>query len=250
MCRDSDLQGVRKTYLVTNKEGFQRNSEVNTVKSKTRQAFYDFLTEQGFIKDSQQQARKANIFTNEFARRLDKLLQQREFKFLNPFNDLGIRTVVPQTEGNIAVSQVDSGQEVIFKTKRRIHNPTGGGIWDTIGDEGEKNGFVRDVEGTQLGKDVETKAKGLFISELSSPDYQREGWVDYGLGAVVYNVAHPFAKNLDGRSGIAGYYNMARVVISSLIKEGNEKQSMDAKKGLQIFEQLYHSMLQSNTATE
>jgi len=43
---------------------------------------------------------------------------------------------------------------------------------------------------------------------------------------------------------------MARVVISTLIKEGNEKQPMDAKKGLQIFEQLYHSMLQSNTATE
>jgi hypothetical protein len=74
--------------------------------------------------------------------------------------------------------------------------------------------------------------------------------VDYGLGAVVYNLAHPFAKNLDVRSGIAGYYNMARVVISTLIKEGNEKQPMDAKEGLDIFEELYHDMLQSTTATE
>jgi hypothetical protein len=74
--------------------------------------------------------------------------------------------------------------------------------------------------------------------------------LDSGLGAVVYNVAHPFAKNLDVRSGIAGYYNMARVLISTLIKEGNEKQPMDAKKGLQIFEELYHDMLQSTTATE
>jgi len=82
------------------------------------------------------------------------------------FLPMPFRTVVLQAEGNTAVSQVDSGQEVIFKTKWRIHNPTGGGIWDTIGDEGEKNGFVRDVEGTQLGKDLETKAKGLFISEL------------------------------------------------------------------------------------
>jgi hypothetical protein len=38
------------------------------------------------------------------------------------------------------------------------------------------------------------------------------------------------AKNLDVGSGIAGYYNMVRDVISTLIKEGNEKQPMDAKK--------------------
>jgi hypothetical protein len=57
-------------------------------------------------------------------------------------------------------------------------------------------------------------------------------------------------ENPEVQSGIAGYYNMARVVISSLIREGNEKQPMDAKKGLQIFEELYHDMLQSTTATE
>jgi hypothetical protein len=88
------------------------------------------------------------------------------------------------------------------------------------------------------------------LSEISSPNDRREGWVDYGLGKVVYNVAHPFAKNLDVRSGIAGYYNMARAVIAALIKEANEKQSMDAKEGLDIFEELYHDMLHSTTATE
>jgi|GEM_PF-1386147 hypothetical protein len=43
---------------------------------------------------------------------------------------------------------------------------------------------------------------------------------------------------------------MARVVISTLIKERNEKQPMDAKNGLLIFEELYHGMLQSTTAAE
>jgi hypothetical protein len=86
--------------------------------------------------------------------------------------------VVLQTDGNVAVSQVESGQEVIFKTKWRDNKPTGGvGIWDTIGDESENNGFVRDDEGTQLGKDVETKARELFISKLSFPNDPREGWV-------------------------------------------------------------------------
>jgi hypothetical protein len=47
--------------------------------------------------------------------------------------------------------------------------------------------------------------EGAFISEISSPNDRREGWVDYELGRVVNNVAHPFAKNLDVRSGIAVY---------------------------------------------
>jgi hypothetical protein len=155
---------VLSKYLAINKEEFKKDSEVNVVKTKVRKEFYDFLKDKGFIKDSQQQAEKADLFTNEFARRLDKLLQQKEFKFLNPFNDLRIRTVVLQTDGNVAVSQVDSGQQVIFKTKRRNNNPRGGGgIWPTGGDESESNGFVRDDVGAQLGKNVETKAKGLFI---------------------------------------------------------------------------------------
>jgi hypothetical protein len=64
-----------------------------------------------------------------------KLQQQKEFKFLNPFSDLRIRTVVLQTDGDVAVSQEENGQ-VIFKTRRIDNKPTGGGrIWDTIGDE-------------------------------------------------------------------------------------------------------------------
>lgn len=162
---------VLAKYLLGNKEEFQKNHEVNNVKQKIEKAFYDFLTDKGFIKDSQQQAQKADIFTNEFARRLDKLLQHKEFKFLNPFNDLRIRTVVLQTDDNVAVSQVQNGQEVIFKAERRDNKvAVGGRIWDTVGDESENNGFVRDDEGKQLGKDVETMAKGSSISKLSFPD--------------------------------------------------------------------------------
>ena len=222
---------IRENYLLGNKQEFQRHHEVNNVKQKIEKEFYDFLANKGFIRDSQQQTEKADIFTNEFARRLDKLLQQKEFKFLNPFNDLRIRTVVLQTDGNVAVSQEENGQEVIFKTRRIDNKPTGGGrIWDTIGDESEDIGFVRDDKGKQLGKDVETKSNGLSISKLSFPNDPREGWVDNGLGAVVYNLAHSFAKNPEVQSGIAGYYNMARVVISTLIKEGNEKQLWTQKK--------------------
>jgi hypothetical protein len=84
---------VLAKYLLGNTEEFQNDQKGNHVKLKIKKVCNDFLIDTGFIKDSQQQAPKANIFMNEFARRLDKQLQQEEFKFLNPFNDLRVRTV-------------------------------------------------------------------------------------------------------------------------------------------------------------
>jgi hypothetical protein len=66
-------------YLAINKEEFKKDPEVNAVKTKVRKEFYDFLKNKGFIKDSQQEAYKADLFTREFARRLDILLQHKEF---------------------------------------------------------------------------------------------------------------------------------------------------------------------------
>jgi hypothetical protein len=56
---------VLAKYLLGNKEEFQKHHEVNNVKQKIEKAFYDFLIDIGFIKDSRQQALKADIFTNQ-----------------------------------------------------------------------------------------------------------------------------------------------------------------------------------------
>jgi hypothetical protein len=61
--------------------------------------------------------------------------------------------------------------------------------------------------------------KDLILVLLAKPI------MEIGINIVdVYNLAHPFAKKPEVQSGIAGYHNMARVVLSTLIKEGNEKQ--------------------------
>jgi hypothetical protein len=56
---------------------------------------------------------------------------------------------------------------------------------------------------------------------------------------IVYNEGHPFAKNFRGSAGLFNY-NIARVVISALIKTANEKQVMDAKMGLELLERVLH----------
>jgi hypothetical protein len=45
----------------------------------------------------------------------------------------------------------------------------------------------------------------LFLL-VTFPNDPREGWVDYGLGAVFYNLAHSFANSPEVQSGIAGYH--------------------------------------------
>ena len=41
---------VLAKYLLGNKEEFQQDHEINNVKQKIEKAFYDFLTDKGFIK--------------------------------------------------------------------------------------------------------------------------------------------------------------------------------------------------------
>ena len=85
----------------------------------------------------------------------------------------------------------------------------------------------------------------MSILHVSHPSDSREGWLDVGKGAVIYNVGHPLVKQLDGPFGRLSYHNKIRVVISTLVKEANEKQQMDAKEGLLLFEKVYHALLLS-----
>ena len=120
----------------------------------------------------------------------------------------------------MTISEVDTGQDIFEGRKPKHTGPS-----TVVGSDPGGNSFVRD-EGDQLGKDIETKVRGLFILPISYPNDNPEGWLDLGKGAVIYNVGHPLAKLLDGPFGLVGYYNMVRVVISTLVKEANEKQQM------------------------
>jgi histidine kinase/DNA gyrase B/HSP90-like ATPase len=232
VCAIVDVSILAKN-LITNKEGFEKNTEVNQIKTQIRKAFYDFLKKKGFIRDLEQQDNRESLFINALVRKLDILLQQKEFKILNPFLNEQTRPVIlKQNDGDITISRTDTGQDIL-RGNNPVH-PIGPTI--TIGPD-PSSGFVRDYAGDHLGKEVEVKAKGLSVIQLPYPNDNREGWIDLGRGALIYNTAHPFAES--NRS----LYNLMRVVTSTLIKDATEKEPMDAKRGLEMQEHLLHAIL-------
>jgi hypothetical protein len=234
---------ILATELNSNKEDFDKTPLTNAVRTKIRQAFFEFLKLEGLIRESNEPSPGSSIVTNELTKRLDLLLQQKEFKFLNPwFNPRSKDIVVPQKDGDVVIEKVNEGQEIMggigdTQTPIKEGNVEARSIDSLGGDEG--SGYVRDDDGNELGKTTKKNAKGLFIIVEEYPDDPREGWVDMESKGVVYNEGHPFAKNFRGSKGLFDY-NITRVVISALIKAANDKKAMDAKMGLELLERVLH----------
>ena len=234
-------------FLLSNKEGFEKNLTVGKVKQKIKQEFFKFLKSEGLISDTTQQESGSNEISNEFTKSLSKLLQMEEFKFLNPWINLKTRTVViPEVkDGDTVIKLVENGQKISGGGGECGTHEVGDGIIDdvpsitTVGND-EVSGYVPEEDGDYLGKEIQKKAKGLSVIEQQFPHDPREGWLDQGERGVVYNKAHPFAKKLAINSKFS-YYNLARVVISSLIKEYNDKAPIDAKQGLEFLEKALHA---------
>jgi hypothetical protein len=211
-----------------------KNNQTSKIRKLVRSAFYDFLKSEGLIRAVEPHI-SSNVVTNELTKRLDQLLQQKDFRFLNPwFNPRTKLVAVPDEEGNILIKEAEGGQIV------HGDNAKGGGkggLVTTGGDEGI--GYVQDdEEGNQLGKNIQTKARGIAIIVDDFPKDPREGWVDMESKGVVYNNAHQFAAKL--KQSPLFEYNLTRVVISSLIKATNDKVQMDAKTALETFEKVLH----------
>lgn len=219
-------------HLNSNKEDFMKNFQTNKVRALIKKGFYEFLKSEGLIRAVQPHI-SSNIVTNELTQRLDRLLQQDEFRFLNPWFSPRVKLVaVPDEGGDIVIKQVDDGQVI-----HHGQGGKGGGGIPTVGGE-EGIGYVQDDEGDHVGKNVKTRARGIAIIVEEYPDDPREGWVDVENRGVVYNDAHPFAVKL--KQSALFEYNLTRVVISALVKSANDKIQMDAKTGLETFEKVLH----------
>lgn len=226
---------VLARHLNSNKEDFMKNQLVSGVKTKIKNEFYQFLQSKGLIANPKVKGISNNVITNELTRRLDKLLQQKDLKFLNPWLNPRIKFVAVADEGgNTRIQEVEGSQIV--------HDEGKGGNGDgvsTIGEDESSKGFTEDVKGNLTGTLEERKARGMSIIIEEYPDDPREGWIDMNNRGVVYNSGHEFAKNFQRTNMFE--YNVVRVIISTLIKAVNDKIPMDAKMALETFEKVLHS---------
>lgn len=224
-------------HIRTDKESFDVNWETNQTKQAAQKFFVNFLTEQGLIGRDLSKSKSTEI-ANEFTKELDRLLNTKEFKDLNPFLTPRKRSIpIPDKDGNIPISEVE-GDGIIGD------GDGGPGSGHDVG-KGEGKSFVEDENGNDSGLRKERKSKGITISLTDEfPGEKEESWVDLQKGAVCINVLHPFfirIHDLD-RIGTLERFNLNRIMIEALIKFKNQELEWDPKKTLEIYRDLLHQL--------
>lgn len=227
---------VLAKWLNSNKEDFIKNFATNDLRSKIKSAFHKFLDEKGLLQKSIDKGISSNVVINELTKRIDQALQSKDLKFLNPFSNPRTRfTLVRDKNGEITVTELDGAQK-----GKGTKGGTDNGDGVDIGGEDTGPSLFRDKDGKLSSKEKQQKSRGLAIIIEDYPNDPREGWVDYDNKGVVYNSAHKFNQLFQEKNTFD--YNLARVVISSLIKYRNDQVHMDAKMTLEYLEKILHSV--------
>lgn len=222
--------------LVANKENFKKSIYTNSIRGIVKKAFFDELESKGLIFKHEDILAKTNVVVNELTKRLDKILQNPDFKFLNPFSNPKTHYVTLRDEdGDITIKELEGQQSVAGTNTGDGSNSLG----ISSGDE-QGSGFFEDDEG-ESGINKTRKSRGISIIPENFPDDTREGWLDMGNRAVVYNTGHPFSKSVENNPSLHDY-NLTRVVISSLIKAKNDQMEMDAITTFDYFEKILHDV--------
>lgn len=225
-------------YLTSNKEDFMKNYFTNGARGAVKKIFYEFLDEHNLLNKQSATRESTNFVVNELTKRLDRILQSNEFKFLNPFSNPRSHLVsIKDEKGELMLEQIEGVQKVEGTSGLGAE---GDGV-ATVGDE-NGIGYSEDQLGSESGKTVERKSRGLSIVDENYPDDPREAWVDPSNRVLVYNSGHSFNKKFEGSSLFN--YNLTRVCISALIKYRNDQVEWDPSTTLEYFEKILHDVWQ------
>ncbi len=218
-------------FLISNKEDFQKNPFRNSVFTQVRIELYSWLKENGMIVEADQTSEGAEIVELDITRELNRILSLDEFSWMNPWTaGISTKTVIEDPDGEISVKETD-GSQIIGGTKGG--DGSGGGAVTEGPDPG--NGIVVTPSGDNTGTERTRTRKGLGVIPMDFENDPREGWVDIENRAVIINTAHPLAKKIEKSNDRKLLrYNLARVIISSLISDADQRGTL-TKTPMEIF---------------
>ena len=219
--------------LTSNKENFKRNIQTNDCKLKVESGFLKFLEEHDLLNKEFQQDNQ--IVTNELTRILDKLLDTKDFKDLNPFLSPKKRKIlIRDTDGTIiADEELGDGS-------------SNGSESESDDDSGRRSGdgtkLIEDDDAHEIASEKIKRSKGirLILSERSTT-HNEEATVQTELGAIVIDTLHPMYLRTKENTKIQTY-NLMRILIEALIRHKNEEVEWDAKETMYRFRNLLHAV--------
>ncbi len=225
-------------HLRLNKESFAKNPETSKCRNKIKEGFWKFLEERGLLAKDVKRNTDANVVVNELTKRLDILLNKKEFIDLNPFLNPRKRDIpAKDSNGTITVSETFG---------EGTYSGTGGSgsgsreETNTIDSETNTN-VVQDDSGRESGSTKNKRSKGLqIIPAFDIKTHSDEAFVDLLRGGVVVDMAHPFFI-LCNKNPTLRDFNLNRILIEALIKFKNGEVDWDATQTLNKFRDLLHA---------
>ncbi len=226
---------ILANQLTSNKENFKKSIPNYDCKSKVEDGFWKFLEDQKLLNVEFQQ--DIQIVTNDLTKKLDELLDMKEFKDLNPFLN-------PRTRTTLTIN--DDGDTVVGEEPG--DGASDGSLVD--GGDGSDRGIgdgtslIEDEDAERIASKKEKKAKGLklvFTKKLQT--HSEEARVETKAGAIVIDELHPMYVRYKNESNKLQNYNLMRIVIEALIRHKNDSVDWDAKETMYRFRNLLHATL-------
>ena len=98
---------ILSKHLRLNKESFEKNQQTGKCRNKIKESFWKFLEHEGLLRKERVNS-DTNVVVNELTKKLDVLLNKKEFRELNPFLNPRNRVVpVPDENEGFAVSETN-----------------------------------------------------------------------------------------------------------------------------------------------
>ena len=203
-------------FLTSNKEDFKKTPLGNQVFQQAREHFYAWLKDNSLLVSNEKgSGNNEEILQNEVTDALNKLLESREFSWMNPWSPLFKGpTTFKNSDGDVSVTETEGSQ----KSEGTKGGQGKGGGTTTVGPDKGKS-YTKIDEGKPNGTEAIRNRRGLGIIPMDIEEDPREGWVDLSNKAVVINTAHPLESKIEkSKDNRLMRYNIARVVISSLLQ--------------------------------
>jgi len=222
--------------LTSNKEAFKKSIPNHDCKSKVEDGFWKFLEDEKLLNVEFQQ--DIQVVTNELTKKLDQLLDTKEFKDLNPFLNPRIRTSLTLNDDGDTVVGDEPGDGV---SDESTLDSSGDGSDRGIGDG---TSLIEDEDAERIASKKEKKAKGIkLVYTKKLQTHLLEAKVEPKAGAIVIDELHPMYRNCKNESNRLKNYNLMRIVISALIRHKNSAVAWDAEETMKQFTNLLHATL-------
>ena len=226
--------------LTANKENFKKNASNNDCKLKIIDSFWEFLEDEKLLNVKFQQDNK--IITNELTKRLDELLDMKEFKDLNPFLNPKTRITLTQDDSGDIMVDEEPGEGADDTSERKdTSHENGDGVDRGVGDGPS---IITDKEARRTASKKDKRSKGLqliFTKKLQI--HTEEASVETKSGAIVIDELHPMYIRYKNESNKLQNYNLMRIIIESLIRHKSDSVDWDARKTMYQFRNLLHATL-------